>query len=166
MWWKDPDFLYGETSICPPQPEYTNNAPEQRTTAKVHKAMNNTKSLFNFERFSQLTRLLNAASKVTKASEIFLKQPWHYETNANDLAEAKRFVYRESLKEGYTEECTILSDGEELSKKISLLNLAPFFDPEHLILGVGGRLSQGKFSEDKKFPPIISKKIRTGSTSS
>ena len=36
LWWKGPDFLPGETIICPPQPEYTNNAPEQRTTAKVH----------------------------------------------------------------------------------------------------------------------------------
>ena len=98
LWWKGPDFLHRETIICPQQPEYTNNAPEQRTSAKVHKEMNNTKSLFNFERFSQLTRLLNRASIVTKASQIFLKQPWHNETNANNLAEAKRFVIRESKK--------------------------------------------------------------------
>ena len=93
MWWKGPDFLPGETIICPPQPVYTNNAPEQRTTAKIHE------------------------SKVTKASQIFLKQPWHYETKSNDIAEAKRFVFRESQKEDYTEEYTILRDGEELSKK-------------------------------------------------
>ena len=85
LWWKRPDFFHGETIICPPQPEYTNNAPEQRTIAKIHKAMNYTKPLFNFERFSQLTRLLNTASKVAKASQIFPKQPWHYETNAKQV---------------------------------------------------------------------------------
>ena len=47
--------------------------------------MNYTKPLFNFEGFSQLTRLLNTACKVAKASQILPKQPWHYETNAKQV---------------------------------------------------------------------------------
>ena len=105
--------------------------------AKIHKAMNYTKPLFNFERFSQLTRLLNTACKLAKASQIFLKQPWHYETNATDLAEGKRYVIRQSQKEDYPEEYTMLRNGEELTKKSSLLDLSPFFDHEPQIISVG-----------------------------
>ena len=52
---------------------------------------------------------------------------------------------------------TLLKNGT-LDSKDPLRNLAPFMDTEFMVIRVGGRLGQSQFSEDKRFPVLLSKK--------
>ena len=52
--------------------------------------------------------------------------------------------------EELTETGNILYLGEELSETRNILNLSTFYDAEHSVLRVGGRLSQRSLSENKK----------------
>ena len=67
--------------------------------------------------------------------------------------------------EELTETGNILYLGEELSETRNILNLSTFYDAEHSVLRVGGRLSQCSLSENKKLPPLVAKNFHTGSSS-
>ena len=55
----------------------------------------------------------------------------------------------------FHEEYSLLQSQKELPKTSKLLNLCPLFDTETNTIRVGGRLSQGNFLEEKKFPFLV-----------
>ena len=73
------------------------------------------------------------------------------------MNQAKIQVLRINQQENFPTEYEQLTEQQSLLKINQLQNLAPFFDPDYNVIRAGSRLIQSLYSENKKFPILVSK---------
>ena len=85
--------------------------------------------------------------KESKAENVLL--------TAEDLINSEYFWYQRVQKEAYPVEFQRLREGESIASNSCILKLDPFFDKEHGVLRVGGRLQYSELPEETKHQVIL-----------
>ena len=128
------------------------NQPETVTTSLSTTV---TQPIFNENVYSTLHKLFRVIATVKIAISRFKKDKIPSQITSQLLQQAKLHFLISHQTTHFHEEYSLLQAQKELPKTSKLLNFCPFFDTETDTIGVGGRLSQGNFLEEKKFPFLV-----------
>ncbi|XP_050308277.1 uncharacterized protein LOC126744768 [Anthonomus grandis grandis] len=157
LWWHGPKWLFLNEHEWPISNNViSNDLPEMRNCIFLTKT--NTKSLFPFERFSNLLKIKRVMAYVLRFVNN-ARTPKNNRQNSfltcNEINDAFNKLIKASQVESFVDELSILSSKRQLPKPSNILSLNPFIDDQG-IMRVGGRLSNSEYSFSKKYPILLS----------
>ena len=105
--------------------------------------------------YSSLSKTIRIVAYVLHFVGKLRKKALDKPLDPKNLISAKFHLCRLDQQTHFPNEYDALLKNGTVDSKSPLRNLAPFMDTEYMVIRVGGRLGQSKFSEDKKFPVLI-----------
>ncbi|XP_055589164.1 uncharacterized protein LOC129741453 [Uranotaenia lowii] len=170
-WFVGPDFLLKPEGEWPSKFHVTTMPEEEIRTVLLHLHAESHQSIFDevdYSRFSQFNRLLRAIVYFHRAIERFRKVKREGPFEAEEIAAAENFLWRQVQMESYPEEyATVLYNHKNSTSKhvaikctSPLYQLAPFMD-ENNVLRMRSRIEAAPVTPyETKYPVLLPKEHR------
>ena len=171
LWWNGPDWLAMPSDTWQKTPlvvyssirhkvteEEKNRKPRednQPETVTTSLSTTITHPIFDENVYSTLHKLFRVIATVKTAISRFKKDKIPSQISSQLLQQAKLHFLISHHTTHFHDEYSLLQAQKELPKTSKLLNPCPFFGTETDTIRVAGRLSQGNFLEEKKFPFLV-----------
>ena len=162
LWWHGPSWL-SEKSSWPHSPItpagiFSNQTDEAIISTCQTSHLQSNFAFLDFDRFTSFRKMVRVFCYILRFLNLIkTKQRGHYIPNVPDIHSASIKLLQLIQSNDLKDEIALLQSQDILPNSNSYKNLAPFLDPATKLVRVGGRLTQGDFSELKKHPVLISK---------
>ena len=172
LWWNGPKWLKFSSEMWPVNSslELSRAKAEEEKKKVVHVSAAVVKDpVIDPSKYSKWSKLLKVTAYVlhfvikicalakikTKQSVVKKSKTENVLLTAEDLINSEYFWYQRIQKEAYPIEFQHLKNGESIASNSCILELDPFFDKEHEVLRVGGRLQYSELPEETKHQVIL-----------